>query len=307
MRLLGYEYYEGTNGFPLDSYKALYWLEKYFNETKDPDVARTLGYIYYYGRTTNGIPQGDKAFQYFAIGHLAGHYLEATYKLADCYIHGYGTPVCHQAAFNLVSSIYDETLNYFLRGEDTKFADITLRMGNYYKDGIYVEKNLYKSLFYYLEAKCAIKKRLEHMEYIGDRNVAMSISLNLDKIESELKVENRVIKDGGYLITDEYFSFPDMKYDIKFKDNHIFISIKRNTKLGQKYFLTICSRIGFVERAEEVKFKLKPLDEESAEGFVNSINERKIKNIEINEDKIYALVDIGDREYFNSFTNFSKA
>ena len=89
MRTLGYEYYEGTNGFPLDMEKSLYWLEKYFEATGDPDVARTIGYIYYYGRTTDGVPQGDKAFQYFAIGHIAGHYYEATYKLADCYLKGY--------------------------------------------------------------------------------------------------------------------------------------------------------------------------------------------------------------------------
>lgn len=101
MRALGYEYYEGTNGFILDPNKSLYWLEKYFEATNDPDVARTIGYIYYYGRTTNGVPQGDKAFQYFAIGHIAGKYYEATYKLADCYLKGYGTPICHQAAYNL--------------------------------------------------------------------------------------------------------------------------------------------------------------------------------------------------------------
>ena len=64
-------------------------------------------------------------------------------------------------------------------------ADVALRLGNYYKDGIYVDKNLYEAQLYYLEAKTAIKKRLEHMEYVGDRSVAMAISNNLEEVEKE--------------------------------------------------------------------------------------------------------------------------
>lgn len=150
MRSIGYEYYEGCNGFDLDPHKSLYWLEKYFKATGDPDVARTIGYIYYYGRTTDGVPQGDKAFQYFAIGHLAGGYFEATYKLADCYIKGYGTPISYQAAYNLVRGIYNQTKDYFLNGEDSKFADVALRLGSYYKDGIHVDKNLELAHSFYL-------------------------------------------------------------------------------------------------------------------------------------------------------------
>ena len=83
MLCLGYNCYEGTNSFDVDYTKSCYYLEKYFEKTGDPDVARTLGYIYYYGRNNNGVPIKDKAFQYFSIAHISGDKAEATYKLAD--------------------------------------------------------------------------------------------------------------------------------------------------------------------------------------------------------------------------------
>ena len=129
VRMAGYEFYEGTNGFEANPHRALELLTKAYEMEEDPEIVRTLGYIYYYGRTSGGVPQGDKAFQYFSIGHNAGGYYEATYKLADCYIEGYGTPICHEAAFRLVSGIYGETLSHYLSGEDfTKFADVALKL-----------------------------------------------------------------------------------------------------------------------------------------------------------------------------------
>ena len=303
MRALGYEYYEGTNGFILDPNKALYWLEKYFKVTNDPDVARTIGYIYYYGRTTNGVPQGDKAFQYFAIGHIAGKYYEATYKLADCYLKGYGTPICQQAAYNLVSYIYVPTIREFLNGNDSKFADVALRLGNYYRDGIYVKKDLKEAHLYFLEAKVAIKKRLEHMEYIGDRNVAMAISNSLNKIEKELKIPERVVKDGGYIIKNSSFNFSNFLYEIEFKENKIYLIIKKQKSDDNlKYFINDACEIGFAERSEKIVFKMNPIDPESAKEFVEAINERPIKQILLDGNKIYALLEMEDGSEFPAFT-----
>lgn len=304
MRTLGYEYYEGTNGFPLDMEKSLYWLEKYFKATGDPDVARTIGYIYYYGRTTNGVPQGDKAFQYFAIGHIAGHYYEATYKLADCYLKGYGTPICHQAAYNLVNDIYDETMNYFLSGEDSKFADVALRLGNYYKDGIYVEKNLHEAQAYYLEAKVAIKKRLENMEYVGDRSVAMAISKCLEGVEKELNVRKRTIKDGGYVINDSVLGFSNQRIDISFEDNVINIVIKTKKSSSSKYFINYITSIGFAERCKQSVFKLIPADLEGAKEFVKSVNKHQIKKVAFVENRIYVILDMGKDGECPAFTTY---
>lgn len=67
---LGYNYYEGNNHCEIDFYKSEYWLKKAFEITNDPNLSRTLGYIYYYGRTNNGVAEGDKAFKYFSHAHF---------------------------------------------------------------------------------------------------------------------------------------------------------------------------------------------------------------------------------------------
>lgn len=306
MRTLGYEYYEGSNGFPCDPNKACYWLEKYYKATEDPDVARTLGYIYYYGRTTNGVPEGDKAFQYFAIGHIAGKYFEATYKLADCYVKGYGTPVNHQSAYTLVKEIYEPTLNHFLNGDDSKFADVALRLGSYYKDGIYVEKNLYEAYLFYLEAKCAIKKRLENMEYIGDRGVAMSISKSLDEIQSQIGIQNRIIKKSGYLITNPGISYKNRKFKVELADGYIHIIIEPIKKDGEKYILNDASQIGFIERSERVEYYLKPELMDEIDGFVESANEYKIEEIALFNDKVYIILNMGKDGEFPAMTTCSE-
>lgn len=48
--------------FTVDYKKSLILLEKDYEASKGPEIAWTLGYIYYYGRTTNGVPVGDIVF-----------------------------------------------------------------------------------------------------------------------------------------------------------------------------------------------------------------------------------------------------
>ena len=287
MRTLGYEYYEGTNGFELDAYKATELLEKCFNISRDPDLARTLGYIYYYGRTTNGEPQKDKAFQYFAIGHIAGGYYEATYKLADCYVKGYGTPVCYQAAYNLVDKAYGETYDYFAEGKDSKFADLALRMGSYFKDGIFVEKNLRVAKDYFLEARTAIKQRLEHMEYIGDRGIAVNISKTLEELNAELGcAREREIYRGGYLLENYNQSFGNVDFKFKLVEEGLMqITFTRPKNVRSKYFLHIIPSINFSERCKVVNYLLEciTIDEDT----IKELSSKKVEGIEFYNGETY--------------------
>ncbi len=271
MRLLGYEYYEGSNGFPYDPKLSLHYLSAAFALRDDPDIARTLGYIYYYGRANNGVPDGDKAFQYFAIGHIAGRYFEATYKLADCYIKGYGTPVSHQAAYNLVASIYAETRDLYLDGEDySKFADVALRLGSYYRDGIYVEKDNYEALGQFLLARAAIKSRLEAGEYIGDRSVAASISENIASVVNDLNLQKREFSEYGLVLPNYEGHFADAEVEIERVDErHIKVNFVPTKKFA--YFL-LSHQACFAERMTEITFMLRmdnPMDEEALERLQN--------------------------------------
>lgn len=301
MRLLGYEYYEGNNGFLVNPKESEYWLERYFSETKDSEVARTLGYIYYYGRTTNGIPQKEKAFQYFAIGHLAGHYFEATYKLADCYVKGYGTPVCEEAAFNLVASIYSETHRQFLESDDSKYADVALRLENYYRDGIYVQQNMSIAYRYFLKAKVAIKKRLEVMDYIGDSGIAISVSKSLRDIQSVVGVKPRVVDNHGYVVDRHGWNYRNLKYEISPDGKNILLTL---SDLNKNYSLVnVIPEIGFAEKSKKVMFLFECEEEPTA--FLKTISKGKITDINIFDGELETVIKNG-KEYETANVKFKK-
>ena len=82
-------YGHGNAAYGQDWQASLACLLKLMELDPDPQTANTLGYMYYYGRCTDGVPEYDKAFYYFSIG-AAGWYYESRYKLADMLRHGYG-------------------------------------------------------------------------------------------------------------------------------------------------------------------------------------------------------------------------
>jgi len=256
---LGYNYYEGINGFEVNFNKSLYYLEKCYKMKQDPFVARTIGYIYYYGRTTNGVPVGDKAFQYFAIGYFAGRSTEATYKLADCYVKGYGTPVSHESAYNIVREIYDEEHLKFLNHNPNKFPDVALRMGSYYKDGIGVTKDYSTSYRHYLIARHSIKKRIEEDEYIGDRSVALAISKGIEELEStgELSFDGtRNISHDGYVLSLSHYFEDDEKYKIcKVDTNVLDILISKKHSSEFKNMEILQESLGLYEESNTIKIR----------------------------------------------------
>ena len=93
LEALAYASYGGNNVFPENWKKSEECLLRLIELSDAPNPAyyNTLGYIYYYGRTTNRVPQYEKAYQYFSIAAIDGLF-EATYKTADMLIAGKGVP-----------------------------------------------------------------------------------------------------------------------------------------------------------------------------------------------------------------------
>ena len=113
---------------------------------QNPWAANSLGYIYYYGRTTNGVPDYDKALRYFTIASLAD-ISEAKYKLCDMMTDGKGFPTkMPEIAFKALIPLYHDLVDEF-KGENysCEFADVAIRMGNFYHN--LAEKEHF-SLFY---------------------------------------------------------------------------------------------------------------------------------------------------------------
>ncbi|MBR2024512.1 MAG: hypothetical protein IKA02_01745, partial [Clostridia bacterium] len=130
--------------------------------------ANTLGYIYYYGRTNNGVADYQKAYLYFSFGASCGIY-ESIYKLSDLYnsgLAGVKSPAC---AKKLLFDIYGELYSRFLSEEfDCEFADVALRLGKFAMnetvEGFYTYAS---ALNYFTEAQYALSLRNK----FGDESV----------------------------------------------------------------------------------------------------------------------------------------
>ena len=177
-----YALYGGNRAYKCDWCASRDMLLKLMEIDDNPFLANTLGYIYYYGRCTDGVPEYDKAFYYYNIGAAGGIY-ESRYKLSDMYRHGYGVKKNDTIARKLIDDIYDENYKYILSGEaKCKFADVALRMGNLNRYGIGCDEDMNDAYYYYLQADFAIKQRLREVDWYGDASVAEGIAKAIEEI-----------------------------------------------------------------------------------------------------------------------------
>ena len=159
--------------------------------TGDASAANTLGYIFYYGRCNNGVPEYEEAFKYFSIGH-AFTYFESTYKLADMFAHGYGVVKDGKTANHLYWSVYEQNLKRFIKEDyECKFADAALRMGNCFRYGYGAEIDLTTAYYYYLQADLAIRKRTEVANHYGDTVVFNGVQRALEETRKEYTEKGR--------------------------------------------------------------------------------------------------------------------
>ncbi len=179
-----YSLYGGNRAYECDWVGSRDLLLKLMETEEDPFLANTLGYIFYYGRCT-GEPEYEKAFYYYNIGAAGGIY-ESRYKLSDMYRHGYGVKKNLRIASGIINELYNENLKYILEGHtDCKFADVALRMGSLYKEGIGREPDPDEAYEYYLQADFAIKQRLRDCNWYGDGSVAAGIGNAIAEILPE--------------------------------------------------------------------------------------------------------------------------
>ncbi len=188
LEALAYASYGGNNVFPEDwnlSEKCFLRLIE-ISEDPSPYWYNSLGYIYYYGRTTNHEPQYEKAYQYFSIGGIHGIF-ESLYKMADMLVAGKGVPKNVQAAAKMVLAVYKENRTLFEEGNMTcQFADAALRLGGLHERGDGVEKDPEAAYSLYLQAQYAIRERMKAADHFGDKKVAGRIEEALARAKAAL-------------------------------------------------------------------------------------------------------------------------
>lgn len=251
LEALGYGCYGGNRVFDCDWKKSEKCLLKLFDIVEDNAAkacyANTLGYIYYYGRTSNGVPDYEKAYKYFSFASFNGIY-EATYKIADMYKNGYGVMKSAETAENIITKLYNENIKYIQNGEfDTKFADIALRMGDFCKDEDIEYSDFEQMLMYYYQARFAIRMRMKEKNYYGDESVARAIDEQIKQtkdymdfkeqkkvqVDSLLSLLGDYLKDGRMLDV-KVTELANGKYKLVFKPHKL-----KNNKTTNRLFITI--------------------------------------------------------------------
>ena len=189
LKLKGYGCYTGNEVFAQDWATSRDCLLKLAALTDDAYAYNSLGYIYYYGRCTGGKPEYEKAFQCFSVGAANGIY-ESRYKLADMFLGGKGCIPSKSAGANLIMSMYWENREHFCKKHyGCKFADVALRMAGLFERGDGVEQNFGLAYLHYLEARCAIRKRMAHHDHYGDAKVEKGIEEGLARVKQLLPKE----------------------------------------------------------------------------------------------------------------------
>ncbi len=180
-----YAYYGGSGIVSCDWRKAEQALLRLFNPDEEPPqgdafVANSLGYICYSNRL--GEPDCEKAFRCFSCAAERGA-TETICKLSDMYRKGDGTPQDKEKAWALLSGLWEHTNKCSISGG--KYADIALRMGYCWRDGVGVSPDPEKALEFFMKAKRAIKTRLERHPGFGDETVASNIEKAIASISCE--------------------------------------------------------------------------------------------------------------------------
>ena len=184
----GYSCYGGNRLYPTEWRASRDCVTRLFEKNGDPVCANTLGYIYYYGRCNDGVPDYDAAFRYYEIAAL-NNVGEAIYKLGDMFRHGYGCRKNEKTAKALYTRAYRENRGDFLRGYCSRFssfADAALRMGLVYSEGIDEKVDDEIALRYLLEAEYAAKLRVKESDFFGDAKVVADVEKKLAEVRSRL-------------------------------------------------------------------------------------------------------------------------
>lgn len=183
LRIKGYACYGGNSIYECDWAAAAKCMDVLWREGGFGYAANTLGYIYYYGRLTNGIPDYEKAFYYYSIGNTYG-IVESSYKLADMFMNGYYVKQNIDMAASIIEKLYGESRFRFEQGEfDGSFADIALRMGKLQllRKKTTFSDHKFHAYRLFLQAEFAITMRMLECKQYGDKKVLASIKENLEK------------------------------------------------------------------------------------------------------------------------------
>lgn len=177
LRIKAYACYGGNSLYDCDWKASADCLERLWRDGGFGYAANTLGYIYYYGRLSGGIPNYERAFYYYSIGNTYG-IIESGYKLADMFMNGYYVKQNLPMASSIIEKFYGECRYRFEQGEfEGSFADVALRLGKLQllKPDTPLADRRYHAFRLFLQAEFALTMRMMECKQYGDDKVMSSI------------------------------------------------------------------------------------------------------------------------------------
>lgn len=251
----------------------------------DSEACNTLGYLYYYHNLT-GEPDYKKAYDYFVPAALLNNH-EAIYKIADCIYYGKGTILNTVLAKRLLTNLYEETKKEYLNGFYlSKYADVCLRLARI----SLIEDNKKQAIIYALEAKYALKMRMNMIDYLGDDIVKKEIDDFL--VQFDFEALPAIIEIDDFDLLNDFISsinyHDDVLYEIKNINNDIYaISFYLNEHLNK--FEQIYSKYGKIFLSKEITifgYMDYPID---LEGIVENLE--LLSDSKINDGKIVLKIN----------------
>lgn len=155
---LGALYYSGRGGE--QSYSKA--IEYYTIAAKSgcPQAQENLGYCYYYGRDT--AVDYQQAFHYFALGAFAGS-IRSLYKIGDMYRYGQYVEKNPEEAFQIYSHCAELLKEELI---PVVGADLMLRLGDCFYEGIGTEADYFQALKHYQSAEQLFVDRLVEGDFL---------------------------------------------------------------------------------------------------------------------------------------------
>ena len=187
LEMTAYAPYELLSAPTVEHWKKAYdaLLKLVEMKPKEGSYPNTLGFLCYYGRHTDGVPQYEEARKWYEYGAKL-NMIESMYKLADMMLDGLGGDKDVQRAIGIYRTLYWYCRDQLEDGNPLcKFADIALRMGRLFHDERVLTKDDLLALTFLLEARYAITKRMPYHQY-GDKEVERNIEAEIESCEKSL-------------------------------------------------------------------------------------------------------------------------
>lgn len=241
LRIKGYACYGGSSVYECNWQTAADCMERLWKEGSFGYAANTLGYIYYYGRLSDGVPDYEKAFYYYSVASTFG-VTESKYKLADMFLKGQFVKKNTMLAASMIEKLYGEYRYRFEQGEfDGEFADVALRMGNIQLEElnpISADLMKFRAYRFYLQAEFALTLRMQENSFFGDETVKKKLRTKMAELSPDIPHARKTYKDTAPTQLFEFIgSHAYCLYELKIKhlkNDRVKVTVTRSSRYDER-------------------------------------------------------------------------